>query len=657
MITILAIRRNANNYNFGFQPIGRILGLMVLAVLSGVCQKAYSQQVASDTLQIIERMIEEQDTMVRAVIPTPSSVQKRASFFEKPIDSLLFRNNNNLLKQGLYNLLIRPASSDSKSQSAPDEKVTLAAMDGKFIRRIQFVQIDMFAHSIMDTCYASYSTVEKAIDKSHVNTRLKVIKKYLLLAPGERLDVFIAAENERILRDLSFIMDARFVAKKIENSPDSVDLVLYIQDLMPLGLDIESFTSNTASIGLAHYNLLGYGHKFMANAYYDGQNIPHWGYDLAVGLENLQGTFAKNEFRYIHRWNQESYMVNLSREFRATNFRNAGGFIFENTTMHKDVELLDTTLKNENIRYLNTDIWIGRMLQLHHNSNLTRSGLFLTGRLNQYTNIDGPATKSDFLYPFQNKTLLLFSGGYSRQGFQKDNLIYTFGRTEDVPFGYYFDVISGVEWGQFKTRTYWSASASVGNHFANSSYIYGLIRYGTFLYHGASEQGAFLFQLKYISALHNYNRFQVRNFINYSYLHGFNRYRGEFTSIENREGIVGLSGDIMRGRGKMVLNLESVLFSPYKVFGFRFAFFGSMDLGIIIPDKDYEPPEDKLYSGFNIGVRIRNDQLVFNTLELKFSFFPEKPADSTPRVYTAAGLARAKFRDFFPYKPSVIPYE
>jgi hypothetical protein len=657
MFTNHPFNKIADRYRLYFNSMNRLLRLMVLAILSVFTQKTYSQNFRTDTLQIIEKIIEEQDTMVRSTVNPLLSTQKHTAIFEKHIDSLLFRNNNNPFRQELYNLLIKSASNSTMAKKTPSDNVAMAAMDGKFIRNIEFVQADMFAPSVTDTCYVTSSNIERAINKSHVDTRIKVLKKYLLIDPGERLDVFLVAENERILRDLSFIMDARFMAKKVVGSPDSVDLVLYIQDLMPFGLDVQSLTSKTASIGLAHYNILGYGHKFLATSYYDAGNVPHWGYDLTFGLENLAGTFAKNEFQYIHRWNQESYIVNLTREFRATNFRNAGGFIFENTEMHKDIELLDTVLKDVNLEYLSTDLWAGRMLQLHHNSNMTRSGLFVTGRLNQYTNLDGPVTKDDYLYKYQNKTLLLFSGGFSRQGFQKDNLIYTFGRIEDVPFGYYIDVISGMEWGQYKTRTYLSASASVGKRFSNSGYFYGQVKYGTFFFHKSPEQGAFQLQLKYISPLHNHRRFQYRNFVNYKFLQGFNRYHGEFTSIENSGGITGLSSDVLRGRGKMVLNLESVLFSPYKVFGFRFAFFGSVDLGMIIPYKNYELTDSRLFSGLNVGVRIRNDQLVFNTLELKFSLYPNMPFDSSSRLFTAEGMARPRFDDFFPYKPKIIIYE
>jgi hypothetical protein len=83
-------------------------------------------------------------------------------------------------------------------------------------------------------------------------------------------------------------------------------------------------------------------------------------------------------------------------------------------------------------------------------------------------------------------------------------------------------------------------------------------------------------------------------------------------SLENNGGIYGLAGIPLRGNDKMVLNLESVVFSPLKILGFRFAFFGSVDLGII-SERESLLQESRLYSGLKLGVRIRNDQLVFNT--------------------------------------------
>jgi hypothetical protein len=615
--------------------------------------KAQTNQV--DTIDIIEKVVEKKDTMVRYKASIPTS-PRWSLILEKPIDSVLIQNNSAHFKKGLYNLLFKNGSENQSNQRYPTTNTTLAAMDGKIIRQILFDKVDIFVPSVSDTSFIPSSWFEKTVNNTHIDTRRNILKRYLLLKPGDPLDVFLVAENERILRELSFIMDARFIAVPIEGSSDSVDILLLTQDKLPIGLAAKMVKSTIASLEISHHNMLGFGHQLVATSYWDAKNVPHFGYRLSYGAANLAGTFTSGKIDYIHKWNQESYIIDFSRDFRSTSFRNAGGFIFENTDMRKNIELLDTTLSDVNLKYTNTDLWAGRLLQLKNNSRQMRSGLFVTGRLNQYENHDGPVTSGDYLYPFQDKTLLLFSTGFTRQGFKKDNLIYTFGRTEDVPFGYLFDITSGFEWGQYKTRPYVSVGAAFGNYFRNSGYLYGQVKFGTFMHQGLMEQGALLVQLRYFSNLHNYNRFQYRNFVNLAYLHGINRFTGEYTGVENNGGIVGLTSQSLRGKDKIVLNLESVIFSPFVLLGFRFAFFGSIDLGLVVSENS-KITDSRLFSGLSAGVRIRNDQLVFNTFVIKFAVYPGMPEDGTARNFIVDSMNRLRFNDFFPYKPAIVSYQ
>ena len=224
-----------------------------------------------------------------------------------------------------------------------------------------------------------------------------------------------------------------------------------------------------------------------------------------------------------------------------------------------------------------------------------------------------------------------------------------------MPQGYLFSLSSGTESSHNNTRLYVSAGAAYSTYFINSSYLSLQLNLGSFFNHGKPEQGAFQTQLLFFSALHTHNRFKYRNFINLIYLHGINRLAGEYTTISNRGGIEGLTGRSLRGNDKLVLNLESVLFSPYFVLGFRFAFFGSVDLGLV-NQVGLKPADARLFSGLSLGVRIRNDRLVFNTFIVRFSLYPGKPGDGTAQNFIIDGVPRARFNDFFPVKPSIVEF-
>jgi hypothetical protein len=634
--------------------ISYVKPVIVVVLLCGFQYlKAQTNQI--DTLGIIEKIVEEQDTMVRSDVP--SSLSRKWMLLQKnPFDSLLFHQNNTRFKKELYKLLMKNGSEKLTIKRSQAVYNSLSAMDGKIIRQIEFDKVDIFAPSVTDTAYEPTSWFEKTLNSTHIDTRRKILKRYILLKPGKPLDVFLASENERMIRDLSFIMDARFVAIQIPGSSDSVDLLLLTQDMLPFGLNAEMIKSTIAELGISHQNILGYGHQFMATSYWDAKNIPHLGYRLSYGIANLAGTYTALKMEYTHKWNQESYIIDISRDFRSNIFRNAGGAMFENTALRKNIELLDTTLYDINLKYTNIDLWAGRMLQVKYHSSRMSSGLFLTGRINQYANLDRPKTSDDYLYTCQDKTLLLFSTGFTHQGFKKDNLIYTFGRTEDVPFGYLFDIVSGFEWGQFKTRPYLSAGAAYGNYFRSAGYLFGQVRFGTYLHNDLMEQGAFRIQLRYFSNIHHYNRFQYRFFANFTYLLGINRSAGEFTGVENNGGISGLTSQSMRGKNKMTLNVESVVFSPFVFLGFRFAFFGGIDLGLVISENS-KTVDPRLFSGLSAGVRIRNDQLVFDTFVIKFEIYPGKPADGIARNFIVDNMPRLRLNDFFPYKPAIVNYQ
>lgn len=606
-----------------------------------------------DSLGVIEKLVERKDTMVSYHTPIDFS---RRPMLEKPIDSvLMYSKYSSRFRKELYNLLIRQGTRDTVKKWTPYNNAGMAAMDGKIIRRIDFVKVDIFASEVTDTGYVPRDWFEKTINTLHRDTRNQVLKRHLLIKPGDQLDVFLAAENERLFRNLSFIMDAKFLAIPV-NGTDSVDLILLTQDMLPVGLEVDMSKATLAVLGLSNHNMLGFGHQLEATTYWDMENKPHIGYRFSYGTSNLAGTFASGRLEYIHKWNQETYSVNFLRDFRSTSFRNAGGFLFENTELIRNVVLLDTTLYNVNLKYSITDFWAGRLLPLKSRSKWTKSVFFLTARINQYENQDKQTTLSEHLYSFQDKTLLLFSTGISHEGFKKDKMIYTFGRVEDVPFGYQFQITAGHEWGHVKNRPYLGIGAAFGNYFKNSTaYWSARIAFGAFISEGLIEQGAFRLQTNYISPLYHPNRYHFRHLVSYTYVHGIKRYQGEYVSVENGSGVTGLSSPLMRWNNKLVLNLETQIFSPYKFLGFRFAFFGRFDLGVVTAEK-LRMDETRLFMGINTGVRIRNDQLIFDNIVIRLGVYPGMPHDATASYFIIDYLARSRFQDFLPTKPSVVDY-
>ncbi len=627
----------------------RVILVMVISTLACI-QQVGAQITEKDTINIIQRIIQDRDTLMRSA--AQDTTNRWTERFQVPIDSVLFKNNDTRLKKELYNLIVK---SQPKKKKKPVINTNLQTVDGKVIRNISFKHVGIFAPSVFDSTYVPDTWFEKTVNITHNDTRDAILKKNLLMQKDERFDVFLAAENERLIRDLSFISDARFIAMPVEGT-DSTDLILMVQDKMPLGIEAEISKTGITAIGITHQNMFGIGHQLSFRSYIDALNTPRFGYMATYGTPNLFRSFTAFRIGYVDKWNQNSLLLNVNRDFRAMSIKSAGGFNFERTNAIRNLSLIDTTYEDVNEEYSNVDLWAGRLLPLKYHTSEMRSALFVSGRLNMYNNYTRPDIEEIFIYPFEDKTLLLFSTGISRQGHRKDSMIYTFRRTEDVPYGYLFEVTSGAEWSNERIRPYLSVNASYGAFLRKQSFLYAQLLLGSFFNHGEFEQSLVKLRMQYFSPLKKFSRFHFRNFYQMSWVYGINRYPGEFISLSNKGGIEGLSGPQMRGHDKMVFNFESVVFSPYIVLGFRFAFFGGADIGFIRRD-DSKILDSRIFTGLNVGVRLRNEQLVFDTIVLKFSLYPGRPEDGSAQYVIVDYVPRVRFTDFFPDKPDIVQYQ
>jgi hypothetical protein len=61
-------------------------------------------------------------------------------------------------------------------------------------------------------------------------------------------------------------------------------------------------------------------------------------------------------------------------------------------------------------------------------------------------------------------------------------------------------------------------------------------------------------------------------------------------------------------------------------------------------------------SAIGLGIRIRNDNLIFNTFQIRLGFFPNRPEYSKINPLIVSGQQLLKPYNFEPGQPSVIPF-
>jgi hypothetical protein len=268
---------------------------------------------------------------------------------------------------------------------------------------------------------------------------------------------------------------------------------------------------------------------------------------------------------------------------------------------------------------------------------------------------DHPLISSESFYNLQRYKLFLGSVAYSIQKYTKTNLIYSYGRTEDIPYGALFKITTGREFNEFKVRTYIGGEASFGKSVKALGYFYTSAGLSTYVNKNQTEQGLLSLGMNYFSNLINLGNSKIRNFLYFQYTRGFGRYTNEFLKFITNNGFSGFKNDSINGTQRLTVSLESVLFSPINLYGFRFAFFGFTDLAFLCGTNE-ELGRGYALSSIGLGIRIRNENMVFNTLQVRIGYFPNPPAFSTISPVVVSGEQLLRPANFEPGPPAVIPY-
>jgi hypothetical protein len=277
----------------------------------------------------------------------------------------------------------------------------------------------------------------------------------------------------------------------------------------------------------------------------------------------------------------------------------------------------------------------------------------------RYTNnnvFDHPYILPDSYHYLQKYKMILGSMSFSTQKYYKTNLIYGYGRTEDIPYGGMITFTGGKEINEFKERIYAGLYAATGHSIRPLGYFYTSAGFSTFLNGQNTEQGMLLLRTSFFSNLLYLGAYRMRNFIMADYTRGFDRNTDEYLVYQKDNSFLGVRNDSVRGAQRLSVNIESVLFSPGNLYGFRFSFFAFGGLGYLFGTNEFVS-QGEILSSVGLGVRIRNDNLVFNTFQIRLGYYPNLPQYSRTNYFMVSGEQLLKPDNFDPGPPTVIPYQ
>ncbi len=564
------------------------------------------------------------------------------------LDSIKVKATRNPLTRKLYDfVIVTPDTVLNKGITGTSDESFLK-FSGKKIRKIEIRRLNVFGVNINDPAAAAdASRFEKALNKTHVNTNEKIIRKNLLFSEEDTISPLTFSDNERILRQLPYIDDARIIVVPV--SDDEADVIVLTKDVYSLGGDFSYNGLNEGSVSVFDKSIFGMGHEFGIEIPYNSELPESPGFRVHYLVNNIAKSFIDLNIYYGDAFGKRTYGFNVSRKMISSTTKYAGGISVK--MMYGNYKF-DTSAVALPFNYNLQDYWLSRSFLL---SREKVSRIIVGARYTNNNVFLRPEILPESYYDLQKYRLFLGSVAFSVQKYYKTSLIYAYGRTEDIPYGGMFKLTAGREFNEFKQRTYIGSEFSFGRSVKALGYLYGSTGFSSFITSNHTEQGLLSLKFKYFSNLVNIGNITIRNFINIEYTRGFDRYVNEYLTFNRENGFSGFRNDTVNGDQRMLVSLESVLFSPKVSYGFRFAFFWFTDFSVLSGTNQILGNGNSL-SAIGIGTRIRNDNLIFQTIQIRLGFFPNFPEYSRNNNFTVSGEQLLRPRNFDPGPPEIIQY-
>jgi hypothetical protein len=583
-----------------------------------------------------------------SLIPSRGYSDNKSLIF---FDSLKIRASKNSITKKLYDFIIVSPTATVKKQISGTSDAGYIRYTGKRIRKIEIQRLDVFGTDINNPVQTNPKKADNVLNKTHVNTNENIIRKNLLFSIGDTISPLTLSDNERILRQLSFIQDARIIVFPV--SDVEADIVVLTKDVYSLGGSYSYKGLKKGSLSLFEKNILGLGHELGVDIPFDSKASDSPGFGIHYTIDNIRKSFINLTGFYLDGIGEKTYGFTLSRKLISATTKYAGGISIKK--MFTSVDLNNTLIVAHPLKYNYQDYWLLRSFLINQES-VSR---IIIGARYIFNNVfDRPFILPDSYYYLQNYRLYMASAALSIQKYYKTNLIYGYGRTEDIPYGGLIRVSLGNEYNEFhnyRRRTYLASEIALGKSNEAFGYVYGSAGLGAFLYGTQTEQGIMALSMKYFSNLINAGSIRIRNFVNADYIRGFGRNTDEHLVFSNENGFSGFKNDSINGTQRLSVSLESELFSPVNIYGFRFAFFGFTDFAFLSGSNELLRNGNAL-AGLGLGMRLRNDNLVFNTFQIRIGFFPNPPLYSKINVLTISGEQLLRPNNFDSGPPALIPY-
>ncbi|MDE3252130.1 MAG: hypothetical protein KGO92_04940 [Bacteroidota bacterium] len=545
-------------------------------------------------------------------------------------------------KKGLLGKIGRSLSVNNPEILLPEEgavknEAVFNPFRGKIIRKILLEQAG-FNKSVNDTSLEIRNLLNDIGNKLHPGTKEKVIKRNLFFSPGDSLYPYLLADNERFLRELSYLQDARILAREIPGETDSVDVIIITKDVFPLGGSLEEGSEKSASFEVNDDNLLGSGNKIRVRNLIDASRTPSYGLGFEFLKRNIAGSFInltlgyRNESPAFNSQRREENNLYLLGDLPLVSPYHAWTGGFEIARHFTQNGYLSDSLYQSDVKYSYRifDGWVGynigarKQLTQNFKSRLKRV-IALRGIHRSFLSIPSLyQTKYDSRY--SNLVSVLGSMTIFEQDYYHTNFLYGFGRNEDVPEGFSISLIGGWTNRNDISRPYAGFEYNRNYFSQRKNYINYTLRLGTYYNNKSTgfEDMSLFTSVDYFTKLRKLGtgKWYLRHFISGSFTQLARTKLNDPLRLTSDYGIPELINPTdLEASTRISLNAESVFYNTWKLVGFSFAPFGFTSF-TYLKSIGRNVNTGDVYSALGAGVRTRNENLVFGTMELKAYYYP-----------------------------------
>jgi hypothetical protein len=490
--------------------------------------------------------------------------------------------------------------------------------EGKIINDIHVIVLPPFGYDVRKfDSTPEITRIREIGNNSHANTRSWVMRNNLLFKKGQEIDPLIMAETESFIRDIGYVNDVHIQIDSISTTEANVTVV--VRDNWSIGAYARN-VSTKVDVEVFDRNFIGLGNNFNLRGIFNAKTERKFGGGVGYKYPNLLRTFVNIDALYVDDILSRNQTVSIERPLQK--HLNIFGQVSHNILKTNLSQVVwDSISPTYNEEFSAS---LGYAFNPIGNDNTFVISTRVLSKSPLYRDVEQPDDPEYFQF-IGNRMALIQLSLYRQRHF-RTHMVNSFGKIENFAYGYNVSAQFGYsKWPDLSKRGLYSSFRVAANkqYSAGSLYFEGAI--SSFFDQHKPFEGVLKLKLDMFSSLYRIGNQNYRHFLNvdYSkrldYIPGFRNHNFTFNDLTSMKfkNITNFTAT-----EKLMFKTEGDVFSSLNLMGFRLLFFAFADFGWIANYNNTLLNKDNIYWGAGLGIRIRNDLLVFRTVELKIGYYP-----------------------------------